>query len=284
MRASLNEQDAAQELERKILQYIEGWMTWRCDREEWIRKKLYAEDYHQGYVRLVEHYQGTVEGKRILDLGCGMGGFSAAASIKQASAISLDPSVAHLEITKLRLQKHGCQKQALLRGIGESLPFASAGFDTVCAFQVLEHVNDPERVLSELSRVLRPGGYAFVTYARRFALVEPHYLLPLLTWMPGKIADGIVKASGRDSGRQPTGALQVSKMHYFTHRGFKKLAYGTGFSICSDPLRDTAWKHSPGDKPFKKILKVVMSFLRVRDIYIAGLAMRRPTLLCILTK
>jgi 2-polyprenyl-6-hydroxyphenyl methylase/3-demethylubiquinone-9 3-methyltransferase len=43
-------------------------------------------------------------------------------------------------------------------GVGEALPYDDAGFDAAVCVDVLEHVTDLHRVLSEVARVLRPGG------------------------------------------------------------------------------------------------------------------------------
>lgn len=48
-------------------------------------------------------------------------------------------------------------------GSAEALPFARAAFDTILCTEVLEHVRAPERVLAECYRVLRPGGWLFLT-------------------------------------------------------------------------------------------------------------------------
>ena len=57
-----------------------------------------------------------------------------------------------------------------LRGTGEALPLSDASFDIACCCDVLEHVHDLERVISETSRVLRPGGlYLYDTIDRTFA-------------------------------------------------------------------------------------------------------------------
>jgi ubiquinone/menaquinone biosynthesis C-methylase UbiE len=44
-----------------------------------------------------------------------------------------------------------------------ALPFADASYDLVCATDVIEHVDDDELALAEISRVLRPGAYALLT-------------------------------------------------------------------------------------------------------------------------
>lgn len=48
-------------------------------------------------------------------------------------------------------------------GDGHVLPVRDASFDTVLSFEVLEHVDDPERCVAEISRVLRPGGRLLMT-------------------------------------------------------------------------------------------------------------------------
>ena len=60
----------------------------------------------------------------------------------------------------------------ILRGVGEHLPFAGESFDLVVCLWVLEHVRQPLTVLSEVARVLRPGGH--------FVFLTPNLRNPLL--------------------------------------------------------------------------------------------------------
>lgn len=58
---------------------------------------------------------------------------------------------------------------------GRTLPFDTASFDTVMSVQVLEHTPDPQRLVDEMSRVLKPGGTMIVTAPFSFRLhEEPH--------------------------------------------------------------------------------------------------------------
>ena len=58
---------------------------------------------------------------------------------------------------------------------GVNLPFEDASFDTVLSIQVLEHTSEPQRLLTEMSRVLRPGGLMIISAPFSFRLhEEPH--------------------------------------------------------------------------------------------------------------
>ena len=66
---------------------------------------------------------------------------------------------------------------------GTTLPFPDEWFDTALSFQVLEHVADEHRALSEISRVLRPGGDFVLTVPNKWWVFEMHGArLPLLPW------------------------------------------------------------------------------------------------------
>ncbi|MEV4352123.1 class I SAM-dependent methyltransferase [Actinoplanes sp. NPDC049596] len=61
-----------------------------------------------------------------------------------------------------------------VRGDGRHLPFASESVDLVVAFDVLEHIDDDERVVAEMRRVLRPGGSALITVPCDMKLWSAH--------------------------------------------------------------------------------------------------------------
>jgi len=80
------------------------------------------------------------------------------------------------------------------------LPLADGSLSFAIVNHLYEHVRDQAGLFSELARVLGPGGCAYVSAGSRFALIEPHYRLPLLSWLPVRWAAAYVRLSGRGSG------------------------------------------------------------------------------------
>jgi ubiquinone/menaquinone biosynthesis C-methylase UbiE len=67
------------------------------------------------------------------------------------------------------------------------LPFADESFDVVLTNHVIEHVGDEQAQrahLAELHRVLRRDGVGYLAVPNRWMLVEPHYKLAFLSWLP----------------------------------------------------------------------------------------------------
>ena len=93
-------------------------------------------------------------GGRVLDLGCGEGRFAAA--LAQAGATVVCADVAEEPLRRVRASHPGLET-TLIDAEGD-WPLADASFDAVWAGEVIEHVADVSRWLSELRRVLRPHG------------------------------------------------------------------------------------------------------------------------------
>jgi 2-polyprenyl-6-hydroxyphenyl methylase/3-demethylubiquinone-9 3-methyltransferase len=114
-------------------------------------------------------------GKDVLDLGCA-GGFMAEAMAKRgANVTGIDPARAAIAAARRHANAEGLQIGYDV-GVGEALAYDDASFDAVVCVDVLEHVADLKQVLSEIARMLRPGGvFLFDTINRnpiaRFATI-----------------------------------------------------------------------------------------------------------------
>ncbi len=98
-------------------------------------------------------------GQRVLDLGCGAGEFSAA--LAQAGAEVIGADVAEAALERARRRHPGlCFVSVPFDG---PLPFEDCSFELVWAGEVIEHVADTALWLSEVRRVLSPGGRLLVT-------------------------------------------------------------------------------------------------------------------------
>jgi len=94
----------------------------------------------------------------VLELGCGGGinlQFYDRARVNKLTG--LDPSAELLDYTRDEAKRHEFDME-ILDGIGEAMPFADASFDTVLTTFTLCSVQDGKQVLSEMRRVLKPGG------------------------------------------------------------------------------------------------------------------------------
>ena len=115
---------------------------------------------------------GLREGVRALELGCGTGIFLEKVAARGASITGIDLSADLLARCAVRMK--GAAGVSLVRGNAEKMPFPDASFDAVYGSSILHHL-DLEAALTEVARVLRPGG--------RMAFAEPNILNPQVVVM-----------------------------------------------------------------------------------------------------
>jgi len=142
-------------------------------------------------------YAGPLEGKTILDLGCGWGGVVLHAATQASKAVGIEPDMERLDIARALQKETGAAQVELIEGVGEELPFPDNSFDVVASYQVLEHVKNPARVLAEVSRVLKPGGVFHFSTPNYMAFYEPHYKVFWVPFLPKSIARLYLKLRGR---------------------------------------------------------------------------------------
>lgn len=98
---------------------------------------------------------GNVRGKHILDAGCGSGPLSAALRDQGATVAGFDASTKMIELARQRL---GPGTELHVADLGGPLPFDDGAFDDVVCSLVLHYLQDWSGALTELHRMLRPGG------------------------------------------------------------------------------------------------------------------------------
>ena len=97
------------------------------------------------------------QGRDVLDLGCAGGFMAEALALRGAHVTGIDPAADAIDAARAHARETGLRIGYDV-GVGEALPYESATFDAVVCVDVLEHVANLNKVLSEVVRTLRPGG------------------------------------------------------------------------------------------------------------------------------
>lgn len=117
---------------------------------------------------------------RLLEIGTGSGGISHYFATHPELTIEVDS----VDVCDVRTIHEGYRFQQV---DGTRLPFETESFDVVLTNHVIEHVGDVEAQLDhlqEVRRVLKHGGTGYLAVPNRWMLVEPHYKLIFLSWLP----------------------------------------------------------------------------------------------------
>jgi 2-polyprenyl-6-hydroxyphenyl methylase / 3-demethylubiquinone-9 3-methyltransferase len=111
----------------------------------------------------------TLAGRRVLEIGCGRGGFSRLLAQRGADLTAADFSPAAVEVARRLLEPYH-HAEAVVSDI-EAIPCERETFDVVVSLDTIEHVPHPSRAVAELVRVLRPGGKLVLTTNNYFGLI-----------------------------------------------------------------------------------------------------------------
>jgi SAM-dependent methyltransferase len=135
---------------------------------------------------------GLRAGDKVLDLGCGFGRHAFEAARRGASVVALDAGRDEVEgvaatfaaMVEAGELAPGSLHANVVQGDALHLPFPDATFDRVICSEVLEHIPDDLAAMSELTRVLRPGGTMAITVPRfgpeliNWALSDEYHNVP----------------------------------------------------------------------------------------------------------
>jgi SAM-dependent methyltransferase len=163
-------------------------MASRYDDELW---ELVPRESGPPRLELAEFVRGLGRASHVLDAGCGDGRLSA---LLDAEALTLaDVSVVALERARRRLP----DARIVELQPDASFPLQDCTFDLVLCAETIEHVRDVQLFLSELRRVLRPGGtLALTTPAARLLVRPPDPLSPHLRMLTRRSLRRLLEALG----------------------------------------------------------------------------------------
>lgn len=123
--------------------------------------------------------------KRILEVGCstGFNCIALATRFPQAEVVGIEPDEEAVQIARSMVAAAGMNKVEFQVGYGECLSFPDEQFDFIVCHTVIEHVKNVEQVVSEMARVLAPGGSLHLEAPNYVWPYEPHlgiWCIPLL--------------------------------------------------------------------------------------------------------
>jgi SAM-dependent methyltransferase len=170
-----------------------------------------------------------LEGRWILDVGCGIGTYVRRFRDFSSHVYGIDVSVERLREAHL---------PNLVAAAGERLPFAPGSFDVIVFNEVIEHVRDDRQTLRDALRVLRDGGHVVIYAPNRLYPFETHGIYWRgryrfgnflgVNYLPSVLRDRLVPHarvySARDMARLRAGLAVRVVVHGYVYPGFDNIA------------------------------------------------------------
>jgi SAM-dependent methyltransferase len=117
---------------------------------------------------------GVPVGGKILDAGCGGGGMPVSFAEEAQAVVGVDLTDRFRDAGVRLGQERGRRNVSFAVADGQSLPFPDGTFDLLLSHAVIEHVADARKYLSECARVLRPGGWMYLSTAPYLSFAGAH--------------------------------------------------------------------------------------------------------------
>jgi 2-polyprenyl-6-hydroxyphenyl methylase/3-demethylubiquinone-9 3-methyltransferase len=128
----------------------------------------------------------TLQGKRVLDVGCGGGILAESIYFKGADVTGIDLGEKSLNVAKLHQLESGAKVDYRLVSVEQLAEEVPASYDVVTCLEMLEHVPDPASIVAACAKLVKPNGSVFFSTINRnpkaylLAVIGAEYLLNML--------------------------------------------------------------------------------------------------------
>lgn len=128
----------------------------------------------------------SLEGKRVIDIGCGGGILSESMAQAGAHVTGIDMTQSVIDIAKLHLLESKLDVTYRCQSAESAADSEANTYDVITCLEMLEHVPNPKSIVSACEKLLKPGGHIFFSTINRnpkaylFAIIGAEYLLKLL--------------------------------------------------------------------------------------------------------
>lgn len=161
--------------------------------------RVYYEDCHAGNLDEATFIPESLNGKVVLDLGCGVGFWTIEIQKRRRcrAFYSGDLTEAALCLTRKRLECYGLSAE-LSQQNAEAMTYPDGFFDHVNCQGVVHHTPDTERAVHEIARVLRPGGTASISVYYRNIFVRAWPIIAPMGRCFARLSGAKFKGRGRE--------------------------------------------------------------------------------------
>jgi ubiquinone/menaquinone biosynthesis C-methylase UbiE len=149
--------------------------------DRWSKENSFSEEHR--FVHL-NRFIPDLKAKRILDMAAGCGSFVLQGLLNGYDVYGVEPEAWKQKLIDLKFSENNYPKEwreRILSAIGEDLPFPDGYFDVFDSWQTIEHVQDEQKCIQELHRVLKPGGMGILRGPDYICFHEGHYRM---LWFP----------------------------------------------------------------------------------------------------
>jgi SAM-dependent methyltransferase len=162
-----------------------------------------------------------LSGKKVLEVGCGFGLFVFVTRRDYGcDTVGIEPAAVGFDtsfvLAKQIAAEYEMPAEIVIDARGEKIPFPDGTFDLIFSSTVLEHTSDPQAVLRESFRVLKPGGFMQFVFPNYGSFFEGHYAIPWVPYMNNRMGQRWVRLWGRDPAFMGT----LKLLHYHQVKGW----------------------------------------------------------------
>jgi ubiquinone/menaquinone biosynthesis C-methylase UbiE len=152
---------------------------------------------YQKIFSVIRDFQPHTEHLKCLDVGCSGGIITSLLTAHFKSVIGID--IDDTAVKEAGRDARDKNNLFFLVGDAMDLSFKDQSFDVVICNHIYEHVPDALVMMKEIYRVLKKNGICYFAAGNKYVLIEGHYNLLFLSWLPKKIANVYLKLFRRES-------------------------------------------------------------------------------------